>query len=221
MSDGIRVAGGQSLFLALILAGLATAALAQAPPQALHLGQTCPGPGALCQPLMAVVGGTCCTLVNKGYGEDTSGSAFSSISTSAGIIHGPAGPMIVQSAEEEEAARREVAEKAVETVAFRPTAEVRKLLDQTIKDGRELDGIINGLLLAPPKADAAPAKSAGRPTACCAEYAGQATKLCRLGATDAQLADFFGVDDRTIARWKAGKPEFCRALEEGRQALKA
>ena len=42
---------------------------------------------------------------------------------------------------------------------------------------------------------------------------GQATKLCRLGATDAQLTDFFGADDRTTARWKAGKPEFCRALE--------
>jgi len=82
--------------------------------------------------------------------------------------------------------------------------------------GRARSEVINESLLAAPKADAAPAKSAGRPTAWRTEYAGQATKLCRLGATDAQLADFFGIDDRTIARWKAGKPEFCRALEEGR-----
>ena len=34
------------------------------------------------------------------------------------------------------------------------------------------------------------------------EYAGQAEKLCRLGATDAEMGDFFGVCEDTINAWK-------------------
>jgi len=37
----------------------------------------------------------------------------------------------------------------------------------------------------------------------------------RLGATDADPADFFGVDVRTIYRWKHDHPEFCQALKAG------
>ena len=41
----------------------------------------------------------------------------------------------------------------------------------------------------------------GRPPAYKAAFAGQAKKLCRLGATDLELADFFAGDVRTIYRW--------------------
>lgn len=59
----------------------------------------------------------------------------------------------------------------------------------------------------------------GRPSSYKPEYAGQAEKLCYLGATDMELADFFGVDVRTIHRWKADHPEFCHSLKTGKEAL--
>jgi len=41
-------------------------------------------------------------------------------------------------------------------------------------------------------------KPGGRPSGYREEFAEQARKLCRLGATDKELADFFGVDEATI-----------------------
>lgn len=41
----------------------------------------------------------------------------------------------------------------------------------------------------------------GRRTAFRAAFAEQARRLAPLGANDAQLAEFFGVDESTIARW--------------------
>jgi hypothetical protein len=58
----------------------------------------------------------------------------------------------------------------------------------------------------------------GRPTAYKAEYAEQARKLCELGATDVELADFFEVTDRTIYRWSAKHEDFCQALKAGKVA---
>lgn len=52
----------------------------------------------------------------------------------------------------------------------------------------------------------------GRPTKYRPEYAEQAKKLCRLGATDVALADFFNVTTRTITRWKSEHEDFCLAL---------
>lgn len=57
---------------------------------------------------------------------------------------------------------------------------------------------------------------AGRPTAYKAEYAEQSEKLCRLGATDIEIADFFEVDVRTIHRWKHEYPEFCHSIKDGK-----
>lgn len=54
---------------------------------------------------------------------------------------------------------------------------------------------------------------AGRPTSYKKEYAEQAKKLCALGATDAQLADFFEVAISTISLWKVKHPEFSEALK--------
>jgi len=56
----------------------------------------------------------------------------------------------------------------------------------------------------------------GRPTDYKPEYAEQAAKLCQLGATDADLADFFGVSDRTIYRWAAKHEEFSQSLKAGK-----
>lgn len=52
----------------------------------------------------------------------------------------------------------------------------------------------------------------GRPSLYRKEYAAQAAKLCSLGATDAQLADFFEVAVSTVALWKVQHPEFSDAI---------
>jgi hypothetical protein len=52
----------------------------------------------------------------------------------------------------------------------------------------------------------------GRPTKYKEEYAEQARKLCALGATDAQLADFFEVSISTINLWKVVHPEFSASI---------
>lgn len=57
----------------------------------------------------------------------------------------------------------------------------------------------------------------GRPTDYKSEYAKQAEKLCLLGATDEDIADFFGVSARTIYRWKNVHEEFCQSLKVGKE----
>lgn len=59
----------------------------------------------------------------------------------------------------------------------------------------------------------------GRPTAYKPEYAQQAERLCALGATDIELAEFFGVDVRTVYRWKHTHADFCQSLKVGKDAL--
>lgn len=58
---------------------------------------------------------------------------------------------------------------------------------------------------------------AGRPSKFRSEFIAQAEKLCKLGATDIELADFFEVDVRTLYRWKGENEEFCQALKTGKQ----
>ena len=58
----------------------------------------------------------------------------------------------------------------------------------------------------------------GRPSKYKPEYAEQAKKLCDLGATDEDLADFFEVGIRTIANWKAEHSEFLQALKSGKDS---
>jgi hypothetical protein len=57
---------------------------------------------------------------------------------------------------------------------------------------------------------------AGRPSSYKPEFAKQAEKLCQLGATDQELADFFEVDARTIYRWKHDHDDFCQSLKAGK-----
>lgn len=56
----------------------------------------------------------------------------------------------------------------------------------------------------------------GRPSKYRDGFAAQAKKLCLLGATDQEIADFFEVEVRTIHRWKADHAEFCHALKAGK-----
>lgn len=55
-----------------------------------------------------------------------------------------------------------------------------------------------------------------RPSKFKTEYIAQAQKLCKLGATDNEVADFFGVDVRTLYRWKNESDEFCQSLKVGK-----
>lgn len=58
--------------------------------------------------------------------------------------------------------------------------------------------------------------SVGRPSPYDPEMAEQAKKLCLLGATDDEIADFFNVSTRTIYRWKRDNAEFCQAIQSGK-----
>ncbi|MBW3631055.1 MAG: helix-turn-helix domain-containing protein [Gemmatimonadetes bacterium] len=64
-------------------------------------------------------------------------------------------------------------------------------------------------------------KARGRPSVYKAANAEQAFKLCLLGATDADLADFFDVDERTINRWKQAHPKFCQSIKGGKRQADA
>lgn len=60
--------------------------------------------------------------------------------------------------------------------------------------------------------------SRGRPSSFRPEFVEQAKKLCTLGATDVELADFFKVSINTIWNWRSRHPEFLDALKLGKQA---
>lgn len=57
---------------------------------------------------------------------------------------------------------------------------------------------------------------AGRPTEYQSIYCEQVEKLCKLGATDKEIADFFEVDESTINRWKLEYHEFCESIKKGK-----
>lgn len=56
----------------------------------------------------------------------------------------------------------------------------------------------------------------GRPTEYRPEYSEQVTKLCILGATDKDIADFFNVSEQTVNAWKEKHPEFLESLKQGK-----
>lgn len=57
----------------------------------------------------------------------------------------------------------------------------------------------------------------GRPSKYKDEYCEQAYKLCLLGATDKQIADFFDIDVSTLGNWKNDHPEFLESLKGGKE----
>lgn len=56
----------------------------------------------------------------------------------------------------------------------------------------------------------------GRPSKYKPEFPQQAMKLCKLGATDRELADFFQVTESTLNLWKSEHPEFSESLKRGK-----
>lgn len=56
-----------------------------------------------------------------------------------------------------------------------------------------------------------------RPSKYKEEYIEQAKKLCSLGATDIQIADFFEINVATLYRWKNEHSEFCDALKVSKE----
>jgi hypothetical protein len=56
----------------------------------------------------------------------------------------------------------------------------------------------------------------GRPTLYRERYAEEGRKLCELGATDAQMGDFWGVHENTINNWKRAHPEFTQEVRLGK-----
>lgn len=61
----------------------------------------------------------------------------------------------------------------------------------------------------------------GRPSSYLPEYAEQAEKLCKLGATDKEMADFFGVSEQTLNAWKHAQPDFLESLRSGKMLADA
>ncbi len=61
----------------------------------------------------------------------------------------------------------------------------------------------------------------GRPTKYKEEYIEQAFKLCLLGATNDQLADFFDVAASSIDLWISQHAEFAEAIRRGKQVADA
>jgi hypothetical protein len=59
-------------------------------------------------------------------------------------------------------------------------------------------------------------KKRGRPSSFKPEFIEQAAKLCRLGATDKEMADFFGVAESTFHKWKIDRPEFSESIKSGK-----
>ena len=57
----------------------------------------------------------------------------------------------------------------------------------------------------------------GRPTEYKKEYDEQAEKLCKLGAIDVELADFFNVSEQTINTWKKKHPTFLESIKRGKE----
>ena len=67
-----------------------------------------------------------------------------------------------------------------------------------------------------PETDAPERHPGGRPPKYDPSFAEQARKLCNLGATDAEIANFFEVSVRTIYSWKLQHDEFLQALKRGK-----
>jgi hypothetical protein len=59
-------------------------------------------------------------------------------------------------------------------------------------------------------------KKRGRPSKFDPKMLAQAKFLARRGCTDRDLAEFFGVDEKTINTWKAKHPEFLQSLKAGK-----
>ena len=71
------------------------------------------------------------------------------------------------------------------------------------------------------KKNPAEKKKRGRKSEYRIEYADQALKLCLLGATDKELAEFFSVSEQTLNKKKKDYPEFLESLKKGKNIADA
>ncbi|KRG65173.1 terminase [Stenotrophomonas humi] len=62
-------------------------------------------------------------------------------------------------------------------------------------------------------------KKTGRPSKYSQELDEQAERLCRLGATDKDIAQFFGVTETTLNNWKLRHPSFLESLKRGKDEV--
>ena len=56
----------------------------------------------------------------------------------------------------------------------------------------------------------------GRPTKYKPEYKEQVYKLCLLGATDVDIANFFDISEATLNNWKIEHPDFLESIKNGK-----
>jgi hypothetical protein len=56
----------------------------------------------------------------------------------------------------------------------------------------------------------------GRPSNYAPELCGQVTDLCKLGATDVEMAEFFDISRQTFDTWKKKHPDFLAAIKAGK-----
>lgn len=56
----------------------------------------------------------------------------------------------------------------------------------------------------------------GRPSKYLPKLNKQAESLCRLGATDKEIAEFFGIAESTFYEWKEAYPKFAEAIKRGK-----
>jgi hypothetical protein len=61
----------------------------------------------------------------------------------------------------------------------------------------------------------------GRPTKYKAEYCEEVTRLCLLGLTDEQLAQYFEISVATLNTWKNTHPDFLEAIKDGKERADA
>jgi hypothetical protein len=59
-------------------------------------------------------------------------------------------------------------------------------------------------------------KGAGRPTKFLPVFCDQVEKLCKLGATDIEIGEFFNIAQSTLNLWKKGYPQFSEAIKRGK-----
>jgi len=64
-------------------------------------------------------------------------------------------------------------------------------------------------------------RKVGRPSKFDPVFCEQVVKLCRLGAKDEEIADFFHVTVATLNTWKLKDPVFLEALKEGKKEADA
>lgn len=61
----------------------------------------------------------------------------------------------------------------------------------------------------------------GRPTLYKEEFNLQVEKLCKLGATDKELADFLEIAESTLNAWKLEYPDFSESIKKGKDLADA